>query len=115
MRSTFRRPSILVAAFALAALVPASAPALTFSSSCDRFAIDGNEFGSADGVFDFVDEFDDGALAPSWSVLLGTAIESGGTVTVRNPGAMIALGASQLEISTIENEDHEIVDGSGDF
>jgi hypothetical protein len=116
MRSMIRRPWMLVAVFAAWVLVPAPSAALTYSSSCDLFAVDGNEFGSADGAFDYVDEFDDGTLAPAWTLLLGTAVESGGTVTVRNPGVTIPLGTGGvLEISTIENEEHGIADGAGDF
>jgi hypothetical protein len=36
-------------------------------------------------------------------ILLGTAVESGGTMTVKNPGVVIPLGSGGvLEISTIE-------------
>jgi hypothetical protein len=114
MRSTLRCPWMLATVVAAVAFAAAPSSALTFSSSCDRFEVDGNEFGPVGGAFDFVDEFD-GTLAPSWVVLLGTAVESGGTVTVRNPGASIPLGSAVLEISTIENEAHGISDGSGDF
>jgi hypothetical protein len=106
---------MIAAVLVVSVLVPISSYALTFSSSCDLFEVDGNEFGSADGVFDYVDEFDDGTLAPGWSILLGTAVESGGTVTVKNPGATIPLGSGVLEISTIENAEHGIADGEGDF
>jgi hypothetical protein len=116
MRSTPRHPWMIAAVFAVSVLVPAPSRALTFSSSCDLFEVDGNAFGSADGVFDYVDEFDNGTLAPGWGILLGTAVESGGTMTVKNPGVTIPLGVGGvLEISTIENEDHEIGDGEGDF
>jgi len=103
------------AVLTLAAALPGAATALTFSSSCDLFEVDGNEFGSADGVFDFIDEFDNGTSAPEWGVLLGTAVESGGKVTMRNPGVAVQLGPATLEISTIEAEEHGISDGSGDF
>jgi hypothetical protein len=46
-------------------LVPTVGRALTFSSSVQRFEADGNGYGSADGVFDLVDEFDGGTLAPN--------------------------------------------------
>ena len=68
----------------LSALVVWSAPriasALPFSSSVQRFEADGNAYGSADGVFDLVDEFDDGVLSPNWAPLIGTALESGGVM-----------------------------------
>jgi hypothetical protein len=96
-------------------LLPAGAFATPFSSSCDSFQIDGSEFGPHDGVADFVDDFNNGTLAPSWSVLIGTAIESGTTVTFKDPGFVVDLAGNTLEISTIENEAHEIGNGGGDF
>jgi hypothetical protein len=114
MRSTSLGRWVLgIAALSSLGAVPAAAT--PFTSSCDRFEVDGSAFGSADGVFDFVDEFDDGTLAPSWTTLLGTAVESGGTVTVRDPGVSIPLGPNVLEISTIENAVHEVGNGDGDF
>jgi hypothetical protein len=62
-----------------------------------------------------VDEFDDGMLAPSWNVLIGTANEAGGAAICHDPGFSVQLGPTQFEISTIENEVHEIEDGAGDF
>src|SRR5262245_53823711 len=58
MRSTLRRPWIIGAVFAVAVLAAVPVQALIFGSSCDLFEVDGNEFGAADGVFDYVDEFD---------------------------------------------------------
>jgi hypothetical protein len=101
------------AAIVLCAILAAPGLALVFSSSCDRFEIDGNSFGAADGTPDFVDDFNDGMLAPSWTVLLGTAEETGGAAVVHNPGASIQLGATQIEISTIENAVHGIENGPG--
>ena len=106
---------VTVGVLAVCGLCPSRARALPFSSSCDRIEIDGNEFGSADGAFDFVDDFANGSLAPEWTVLLGTASESGGAAVVRDPGTPILLGGTVLEISTIENEAHGISDGSGNF
>jgi hypothetical protein len=96
-------------------VLPMHAHGATFSATCNRFEADGNEFGSAGGAFDYVDEFDDGTLAPDWLVLLGTAIEAGGGVTVRDPGFPVPLGSTPYEISTIENEQHGVVDGSGSW
>ena len=91
------------------------ARAAFFSASCDRFEIDGNTFGSPGGALDFVDDFDDGTLAPNWSTLLGSANEAGTNVTVQDPGFGVQLGSTAFEITTIENEAHEIEDGVGDF
>jgi hypothetical protein len=88
--------------------------ALDFSSSVQRFEADGNAYGSADGVFDLVDEFDDGVLAPAWAVLLGTAFESGGVLTVRDPGVTVPLVGLTQEISTVESTE-EVANGLGDF
>src|SRR5262245_66445610 len=100
----------------LTVLVVSSAPriasALPFSSSVQRFEADGNAYGSADGVFDLVDEFDDGVLAPNWAVLLGTAIESGGALTVRDPGVTAPLVGVSQEITTVESEE-ELANGLG--
>jgi hypothetical protein len=100
------------------ALVLSSAPrvasALPFSSSVQRFEADGNAYGSADGVFDLVDEFDDGVLAPNWTLLLGTAVESGGVLTLRDPGVTIPLVGLPQEISAVESTE-EVANGAGDF
>ena len=113
---TTRRVSWL-AALALTAWStgPARAHHTTFSASVDRFEIDGNAFGPADGVPDQVDEFDDGTIAPNWQVLLGTAIESGGVLTLRDPGVDINLvpGAA-LDISNVENT-IDVSNGAGNF
>jgi hypothetical protein len=89
--------------------------ARTFSSSCDRFEVDGNAFGPADGTPDFVDDFTAGGLAPNWSLLLGTAVETGGVLVARDPGASVQLGAIPFEISTVENSIHDIGNGEGSF
>jgi len=114
MRTAPRDLGILLAAALICALgLPAWAA--IYSSSCDRFEIDGNSFGSPGGALDFVDDFDDGTLAPNWTILLGTAQEAGTNVTIHNPGFQIALGNTNFEISTIENAAHEIENGEGDF
>ena len=79
------------------------ARALSFSASVDRFEADGNVYGSADGAFDLVDEFDDGALAPAWAPLLGTVVESGGVLTARDPGVVLAFLGLPQELSTAES------------
>jgi len=88
--------------------------ARTFSSSCDRFEVDGNAFGPADGTSDFVDEFTSATLAPNWALLLGTVVQTGGALAAKNPGTAVQLGAVPFEISTAENALHEIGDGEGD-
>jgi hypothetical protein len=113
---TARRISWLAAlTLATWCTAPALAHHLTFSASADRFEIDGNAFGPADGTADQIDEFDDGILAPNWSVLLGTAVESGGLLTLRNPGVDINLvPGAPLDISNVENTT-DVEDGEGDF
>jgi len=96
----------------LVLLAPAAASALPFSSSVERFEGDGNAYGSAGGVF--VDEFDDGVIGPNWATLLGTAIESGGKLTLRDPGLTVPLVGLPQEISTVEST-AELDNGGGDF
>jgi len=105
--------TVLFTALVLSA-IPRGALALTFSSSVQRFEADGNAYGSADGVFDLVDEFDDGVLAPNWSILLGTAIESGGVLTLRDPGVSVPFVGLPQEISTVESTE-ELANGLGNF
>jgi hypothetical protein len=104
--------AVLVLAGPWALAVPASAQ--TFSASVDRFEVDGNSFGPFDGAADFVDEFDNGTLAPDWAPLLGFAIELGGVVTVRDPGEQIPVPGIDAVVSNIENE-HEVLNGDGNF
>ena len=61
--------------------MPASASHSIFSYSVDRFEVTGNSQGTR------FDEFDDGLVAP-WDTFLGTAVEQGGTVTLKNPGTV---------------------------
>jgi hypothetical protein len=113
MASTARVPW-LTALLLSVALTPASASHTTFSSSVDRFEVDGNVFGPSDGVLDFVDEFDDGTLAPEWSVLLGSATEAGGVATMHSPGTDVNIGPVHVDTSNIEKED-DVQDGAGNF
>jgi hypothetical protein len=92
---------------------PASASHHVFSSSVDRFEVDGNVFGSAGGALDFVDEFDDGMVGPEFAPLLGTAVEAGGVLTLKNPGTDVNVGIP-LDVSNVEKED-AVVNGAGDF
>ena len=95
-------------------LWPTAGRALTFSSSVQRFEADGNGYGSADGVFDLVDEFDGGTLAPNWSILLGSAEESGGVLRLHDPGVTEHLVALAQEISAVEGA-VELGNGDGNF
>jgi hypothetical protein len=108
------RRRALVLALALLPSLPTVVGALTFSSSVDRFEADGNEFGSADGVFDLVDEFDDASLAPNWEILLGSATEAGSVLTFHDPGVVAPLVGLPQEISVVEAST-DAADGAGDF
>jgi hypothetical protein len=104
--------------FALAAVTGLPARAIAshhvFSYSVDRFEVDGNVFGPVDGTLDYVDEFDNGTIVPDWVALLGTNLESGGVVTLKNPGTDYTIGGVSVDVSNIENED-AVANGSGDF
>src|SRR5262245_37300309 len=86
----------------------------TFSAAVDRFEADGNNFGSVGGALDFVDEFDNGTIAPDWAQLLGTSVEASGVVTLRDPGTPIPLPGFNQVVSNIENEE-ELANGAGNF
>src|SRR5215510_918518 len=106
---------IAIVASAVWWMVVPAVPAATFSSSCDRFEIDGNSFGPQDGTIDFADDFMGGSLAPYWGILLGTAEEAGTDITAHDPGTDVPLGPTTFEISTVENLVQEIDDGAGNF
>ena len=108
MRRTSRCVWRVAASFATC-LIAAPVHAGTFSSSCDRFEVDGNAFGPS-----FVDDFN-AALGPNWALLLGTAVETGGVLVARDPGFSVQLGAVPFEISTVENALHDIGNGEGSF
>jgi len=116
MHAMFRHPLPCSLVVALCACLAARARAShhVFSSSVDRFEADGNVFGPAGGALDFVDEFDDGTIAPEWSQLLGTAVEAGGVVQLRDPGSDENYVGLALDVSNIENE-NALQDGAGDF
>ena len=86
---TPRRPGLLpLATLGLVACVCAPAHGFhsTFGASLERIEIDGNVFGAHDGVADWVDEFDGDVLGPDWRPPMGTVIQSGGVLTLQNPG-----------------------------
>ena len=85
-----------------------------FSHSVDRFEVDGSAFGPFDGTLDYVDEFDNGTIAPDWTQLLGTSVESGSVVTLKNPGTDYTIGGVSVDVSNIENEE-AVANGGGDF
>jgi len=104
---------LVVGLFAVVAPRHALAMHHVFSSSVDRFEADGNVYGTFDGTPDFVDDFD-GTLAPEWSILLGTAVESNGVVALENPGTDFTIGGVSVDVSNIEQED-AVTDGGGNF
>jgi hypothetical protein len=116
MQATSRAALTIALAFPICSLFPATATAShhTFSSSVERFEVDGNAFGPADGTLDFVDEFDNGTIAPDWTPLLGTAVETGDAVQLKNPGTDYEIGGLSVDVSNIENAT-DIDDGAGDF
>jgi hypothetical protein len=92
---------------------PARAFHTVFDYQVDRVAVDGGAYGPADGVADFVDEFDDGVLAPGFKVNAGTARESDGVLHLTNPGTHIPFG-SGIDLSEVENT-VVLHEGGGDF
>src|SRR5262245_36990623 len=106
--------AVLVVVVSWGFVLPASASHPIFSSAVERFEIDGNVFGSADGALDFVDEFDNGTIAPDWAALLGTNVEAGGVVTLKSPGTDYNIFGQSFDVSNIENETG-IENGAGDF
>jgi hypothetical protein len=92
---------------------PAAAFHTVFDYAVERFEADGNAFGPADGVPDFVDEFDDGALALHWALAQGTAEETGGALHLKNPGSHVDVGYT-VDVSEVINRT-TLVDGDGDF
>lgn len=97
--------------FALAALLffaaTSHAQTLPYSFDVDAFSVPER------GIFD---DFDDGVLSPSWNGNnLGTSVESGGTLTLSNPGAFGFLPTPIVnEFSIIDGQGISI-DLSGDF
>jgi len=57
-----------------------------FNYAVDRFELDGNQYGAADGTPDVVDDFTSGSLSPNWFLVRGTAYEGGGLLHLTNPG-----------------------------
>ena len=85
-----------VLAFLLAgSLALAATPAIGFHTNfhfhVDRFEADGNVFGPADGVPDFVDDFEGTSLV-DWFPLYGTSSVSEGMLHLQNPGEHFGVG-----------------------
>ncbi len=85
----------------------------TFAYAVDHFEITGNAPGSLS------DDFNDGILAP-WTLLVGTAVEAGGVVTLSNPGWHFLLTFFPepvlLDISEIRApSSFDVTDGLGSF
>lgn len=99
-------------AIALASGGPAHASHTVFSAAVDRIEIDGNVYGAPGGALDLVDEFDDGVLAPNWALLVGSAEEAGGVVTLHDPGFHVPFGPP-LDVSQVESAE-EFTNGAGD-
>ncbi len=91
-RSPLRRrtAAALLVLGAVAVARPAHADKI-FDFLVDRFAVDGNVFGPADGVPDRVDEFDD-AFLDGWFTVNGTAFERDGFLHLASPGDLVADG-----------------------
>lgn len=88
-----------------------------FSFEVDRFEADGNAFGPLDGSPGFVDDFDDGSLAPAWYQAYGTASESGSSLFLTNPGTHYPTpdgGTADVSIAASTSAAW-VYDGSGDF
>jgi hypothetical protein len=104
----------LLATFLAVAAAPAAAHHTVFDYRVQRFEADGNGFGPADGVPDFVDEFDDGTLSPNWGTVAGTAREEGGTLHLTNPGTHFDTSGGLVDVSEVASST-SVVDGGGNF
>jgi hypothetical protein len=106
---------VLTAAFLTAQ--PALAFHTVFSYQVDRVEADGNNFGRADGVPDFVDDFDDGVLGPNFGVAFGSAHESGGSLFLTSPGTHFpAPDGSGLDLTVVAHIGPRLIEaGFGDL
>jgi hypothetical protein len=108
----------LGAAVLLASMAPAAhAFHTTFQYGVDRFEADGNLYGAADGTLDFVDEFDDGALAPNWRRFFGTVSEADGFMLLSNPGTHFTIPGLPFETdqSDAVSDAPVVRNGAGDL
>jgi len=107
---------VLIFSFCLQLIIVGSAQALPFSYSVDSFQVTGNLAGNVS------DGFNNGNLDP-WSLQEGTAVESGGVLTLSNPGGVdnftqagldITMERSAVEVSTATGP-FAVAEGAGDF
>jgi hypothetical protein len=84
-----------------------------FDYRVQRFEADGNVFGPAGGAPDLVDEFDNGTIAPQWSTILGTTVETGGELQLRQPGTHFNAGVGlDLDLSDVQSTAEVVESGS---
>ncbi|MFN8643602.1 MAG: hypothetical protein U0802_18790 [Candidatus Binatia bacterium] len=90
---------------------------LEFSYEVARFELDGSAFGALDGAADFVDEFDDGAIAPNWYQAYGTVSEHDGSLFLTSPGASYPtpLGDTTIVSIAAAQANSWVADGDGSF
>lgn len=94
-------------------IVAGRVAATPYAFSVDQIMLQGNVPGFA------VDDFDDGIIAP-WAISFPTVVESGGVVTLSNPGKIdISLFDNYLvseEESVLRlNDNLGVIDGAGEF
>ena len=114
-RNSGRNLGLVCATFVCVAATQSSAA--TYSFEVQSFGVTGNL--SSDPV----DEFDDNVIAP-WQNFAGTSVESGGAVTLQNPGTIftgelsgVAVDQenSYIELQPAGAGPYYVQDGSGDF
>jgi len=93
----------------LAAARPVAAFHTVFHFQVDRFELDGNTFGAADGTADLVDEFDGDSYSDGWNHLFGTVSESDGTLHVQSPGEHYSVGFP-VDVSEAMSQWHMTLD-----
>jgi hypothetical protein len=105
-----------IVALGLLLIMVGKVEALPYSFNVDSFQVTGNLPGNV------TDEFNNGVLDP-WSIQEGTAVESGGVLTLSNPGAVenftqagldITTERSAIEVSTAFGP-FAVAEGAGDF
>ena len=101
-----RRVLALASMLALISTSVAQAQTIPYSFEVDRFSV------PARGL---LDEFDDGAIDPNWDSLFGTAIESGTTLELSNPGVFGFLPAAVDSESTALSGFGTAMGGFGSF
>lgn len=102
---------------ALACEPAAAAGPIEYSYEVARFEVDGNVLGPLNGVPDFVDEFADGSIAPSWYQAFGTVSEHDGSLFLTSPGTSYPtpLGGTTIVSIAAGGSNTWVHDGSGSF